>query len=31
MACSFKSKDNSTKGVLNVLVCSHIIFMHTIE
>ena len=30
MACSIKSKENSTKGILNLLEFSHIIFIYTI-
>ena len=29
MACFIKSKENSTKGILNLLELSHIIFIHT--
>ena len=31
MACSIKSKDNSTKDILNLLAFSHIIFIYAIE
>ena len=31
MASSIKSKNNSTKGILNLLEFSHIIFTYTIE
>ena len=31
MVCSIKSEDNATKGILNLLEFSHIIFIHTIE
>ena len=30
-SCSIKSKNNSTKGILNLLEFSHIIFTYTIE
>ena len=30
MACSIKSKDNSAKGILSLLVFSHIKFTHAI-
>ena len=31
MACSIKSKDNSTKGILNLLELSHIIFIYVTD
>ena len=31
MACFVKYKDNSTKGILNLLVLRHILFINTIE
>ena len=31
MACSIKSKDNSTKSILYLLEFSHIIFIYAIE
>ena len=31
MASFIKFEDNSTKGILNLLEFSHIIFVHTIE
>ena len=31
MACFIKSEHNSTKGVLNLLEFSHIVFIHTIN
>ena len=31
MACFIKSENNSTKGLLNLLEFSHVIFIHTIK
>ena len=31
MACFIKSENNSTKGILNVLEFSHIVFIHIIR
>ena len=31
MACLIKSENNSTKGILNLLEFSHVIFIHTME
>ena len=31
MACFIKSENNSTKGILNLLKFSNIVFVHTIK
>ena len=31
MACFIKSENNSTKGIVNLLEFSHVIFVHTIK
>ena len=31
MPCFIKSENNSTKGILNLLEFSHVIFIHTIK